>query len=175
MPSRPLTGGRAPGRGRAAEARDQGVAPDAVAGLVRVQTVHEELRALAAGRPAPLTSAELTWAGRIAWRNHARCIGRLHWRSLQVRDHRELADPADLAASLREHLALAQGDGTVRSYLTVFSPEDPSAGAAPRIWNAQLCGYAGYRRADGSILGDPANEAFTRLAINLGWRPPAEP
>jgi nitric-oxide synthase len=102
--------------------------------------------ALAAGRPAPLTSAELTWAGRIAWRNHARCIGRLHWRSLLVRDHRELTAPADLAASLREHLSLAQGDGAVRSYLTVFAPDDPEAGSAPRIWNAQLCGYAGHPR-----------------------------
>ena len=132
-------------------------------------------RALAEGLPAPLTSAELTWAGRIAWRNHARCIGRLHWRSLVVRDQRDLTEPADIAASLREHLELAQGNGSVRSYLTVFAPPAQAGGPAPRIWNAQLCGYAGHRRADGSVLGDPANERFTRLARELGWRPPGEP
>lgn len=167
--SRPVTPNVEPPADELAFLNEAHLAPQAAARRAEIG------RALAAGRPAPLTSAELTWAGRIAWRNHARCIGRLHWRSLQVRDHRELADPADLAASLREHLALAQGDGTVRSYLTVFAPEDAGAGAAPRIWNAQLCGYAGYRQTDGSLLGDPANEAFTRLAINLGWRPPAEP
>ncbi len=145
--------------------------PDGNAGARRAEVA----RALAAGLPAPLTAAELTWAGRIAWRNHARCIGRLHWRSLIVRDHRHVVEPADIAASLREHLSLAQGDGAVRSCLTVFAPADPAAGPAPRIWNAQLCGYAGHRRADGSILGDPANESFTRLARRLGWHPPAEP
>lgn len=130
--------------------------------------------ALAAGRPAPLTSAELSWAGRIAWRNHARCIGRLHWRSLVVRDHRHLDTAYELAASLREHLVLAQGDGGVRSILTVFAPPDPARGPGPRIWNHQLCAYAGYRRGDGTILGDPKNVALTEQALALGWIPPAD-
>lgn len=149
-----------------AEAHPGGVRPEWRARLAA---------ALAAGEPAPLTAAELTWAGRIAWRNHARCIGRLHWRRLEVRDHRGLEHPDDLAASLREHLKLAQGDGTVRSYLTVFAPPDRPGGPAPRIWNAQLCGYAGHPRPGGGILGDPANAAFTRLARRLGWAPPGDP
>lgn len=129
--------------------------------------------AINAGQPAPLTSAELTWAGRIAWRNHSRCIGRLHWRSLAVRDHRHLSTPGEIVESLRDHLVLAQGGGNIRSILTVFAPRDPASGVSPRIWNHQLCAYAGYRARDESILGDPKNAAFTELAIRLGWEPPA--
>ncbi|MDB6114229.1 MAG: Nitric oxide synthase oxygenase [Lacunisphaera sp.] len=128
--------------------------------------------ALSAGRPAPLSQAELTWAGRIAWRNHARCIGRLYWRALTVRDHRHLDTAGEIAASLREHLALAQGDGAVRSLLTVFAPPGSPGGPAPRIWNHQLCAYAGYR-GGGTILGDPKNAELTAHALALGWQPPA--
>jgi len=131
--------------------------------------------ALAAGSPAPLSSAELTWAGRIAWRNHARCIGRLHWRSLVVEDCRDLSSAADLADRLREHLRVVQESGTVKSILTVFAPPSRRGGPGPRIWNPQLCGYAGYRQTDGSVLGDPANERLTAFACRLGWRPPRQP
>ncbi len=131
--------------------------------------------AIAAEQAAPLTSQELIWAGRIAWRNHARCIARLHWRSLIVRDHRGLETPEAIAASLREHLILAQGDGAVRSYLTVFAPAERAGGPAPRIWNSQLCGYAGYLGTGGTILGDPANTPFTDLALQLGWQRPKNP
>ncbi len=130
--------------------------------------------ALAAGVPAPLTSAELTWAGRVAWRNHARCIGRLYWRTLTVRDERHLDTAAAIAASLREHLALAQGDGAVRSVMTVFAPPEKAGGPAPRIWNHQLCAYAGYRGRGGALLGDPKNVDLTEQALLLGWKPPAE-
>jgi nitric-oxide synthase len=126
-----------------------------------------------AGAAPSLTARELTWAGRIAWRNSSRCIGRLHWRSLQVRDARHLERAADIVGSLEEHLRLAQGDGRVRSILTVFAPAT-AGGHAPRIWNHQLCGYAGYRSRGGAILGDPRNAAFTRAALELGWQPPSE-
>jgi nitric-oxide synthase len=131
--------------------------------------------ALAAGQPAPLSTDELTWAGRIAWRNHSRCIGRLYWKSLLVRDHRHLDTADALAESLREHLTLAQGEGMIRSILTVFAPPERAGGPAPRIWNQQLCAYAGYRQRDGGILGDPKNAALTELALALGWQTPAKP
>jgi nitric-oxide synthase len=129
--------------------------------------------ALVAGRPAPLTSAELTWAGRIAWRNHARCIGRLYWRTLAVRDLRHLTTAEELATSLAEHLAQAQGNGNVRSLLSVFAPPSRlGGGPALRIWNHQLCAYAGYDGRAGAILGDPKNAALTAQALRLGWKPP---
>jgi len=131
--------------------------------------------AIEAGNPAPLTSEELAWAGRIAWRNHARCIGRLYWRTLTVRDHRNLETADQVASSLHEHLALAQEGGGGRSILTVFAPPARRGGPAPRIWNHQLCAYAGYRGRDGTILGDPKNESLTQQAIALGWQPPSSP
>ena len=42
-----------------------------------------------------------------------------------------------------------------------------------RIWNRQLIGYAGYLRADGSVLGDPINLNFTQRIQALGWKGPS--
>jgi len=122
------------------------------------------------GRAAPLTTAELTWAGRFAWRNHARCIGRLYWESLRVQDCRGIADAEQMFEALLEHLKLATNEGNVRSVMTVFAPSERHR-AGPRIWNHQLCGYAGYRSGDGQVLGDPMNVKLTEAALDLGWNP----
>ena len=63
----------------------------------------------------------------------------------------------------------------MRSVLTVFAPAAHPGGSVPRIWNHQLCGYAGYRLRDGSVLGDPKNLALTERVLALGWHPPATP
>ncbi|MFW5655946.1 MAG: nitric oxide synthase oxygenase, partial [Roseicyclus sp.] len=39
------------------------------------------------------TTEELAFGAKLAWRNHARCIGRLFWDSLVVRDRRHVAEP----------------------------------------------------------------------------------
>lgn len=39
------------------------------------------------------TPQELAFGARVAWRNAARCIGRLYWRSLVVRDLRHVSSP----------------------------------------------------------------------------------
>ena len=44
------------------------------------------------------TPAELAFGARVAWRNSSRCIGRLYWHSLRVRDRREISSAADIAA-----------------------------------------------------------------------------
>ena len=46
------------------------------------------------------TPEELVFGARVAWRNNARCIGRLYWRSLQVRDLRTVSDAAGVAEAL---------------------------------------------------------------------------
>ena len=117
-----------------------------------------------------LTKEELGFGARVAWRNNARCIGRLYWRSLQVRDCRDIADSLGVYTALCEHLTLATRGGDIRPVMTVFSPDGP-AGPAPRIRNDQLVGYAGYTQA-GAVLGDPKNVALTAEAIALGWNPP---
>src|SRR5262249_15349339 len=41
------------------------------------------------------TTEELAFGARVAWRNAARCIGRLYWRSLVVRDRRGVREPQE--------------------------------------------------------------------------------
>ena len=118
------------------------------------------------------TPEELTFGARVAWRNNARCIGRLYWRSLQVRDLRTVTDAAGIAAHCAQHLRSAHNGGKIRPVISVFAPEAPSR-PAPRIWNEQLIRYAGYDLPDGRVLGDPRNRDLTREVIERGWRPPA--
>ncbi len=114
------------------------------------------------------TPAELTFGARVAWRNSARCIGRLYWRSLRVRDRREVTDTPGIAAESIAHLYEATNGGRIRPAITVFAPDAPGR-PGPRILNSQLVRYAGYETADGAVIGDPANLDITRLARALGW------
>jgi nitric-oxide synthase len=115
------------------------------------------------------TTAELTFAARVAWRNSARCIGRLYWRSLRVRDRREVSSAAQIAAESFAHLRAATNGGRIRPLITVFAPDAPGQ-PGPRILNAQLVRYAGYSGGETGPLGDPASFKITRLAQELGWR-----
>lgn len=116
------------------------------------------------------TFEELEHGARVAWRNNARCIGRIFWSSLMVRDRRELDDPDAVAEDLREHVRLATNSGMIQPLVTIYAPAD-AQGARVRLWNHQLFGYAGYgKQEDGQYLGDPKNEEFTQLAQGLGWQ-----
>ncbi|WP_218602234.1 nitric oxide synthase oxygenase [Pseudonocardia abyssalis] len=120
------------------------------------------------------TPDELTFGARVAWRNAARCIGRLYWHSLRVRDRRGIAEPADVAAECVAHLRDAGRDGRIRSTITVFAPDRPGE-AAPRIHNEQLVRYAGHRTASGQVRGDGRYADFTDRAVELGWERPEPP
>ena len=103
------------------------------------------------------TAEELAFGARVAWRNNARCIGRLYWRSLQVRD---LQDGLRRRRRRRALLRAPAGRRQRR--------EDPAddqrvrpgdaARPAPRIWNEQLIRYAGYEQPDGLSSATPATE-----------------
>ena len=56
------------------------------------------------------TPAELEFGARVAWRNSARCIGRLYWHSLRVRDRREVT----AAAGRRRRVGRAPARGDER-------------------------------------------------------------
>jgi len=114
------------------------------------------------------TAAELEFGARVAWRNSARCIGRLYWQSLSVRDRRKITAASDIAAESVAHLREATNGGRIRPVITVFAPDRPGA-TGPRILSAQLIRYAGYEAADGTVIGDPASTVVTRLARELGW------
>ena len=117
------------------------------------------------------TPAELAYACRVAWRNSSRCIGRLYWQSLQVRDRRNITSAAGVAAECVTHLQETINGGRIRPLITVFAPDAPGL-PGPRIWNSQLIRYAGYPRHDGTVTGDPINTRITELAHQLGWAGP---
>jgi nitric-oxide synthase len=115
------------------------------------------------------TPEELAFAARVAWRNSSRCIGRLYWRTLRVRDRRQVTDADQIAAECVTHLRQATNAGRIRPMITVFAPDAPGR-PGPRILNSQLIGYAGHEPG-GALVGDPAHLEITRLAHELGWRP----
>jgi nitric-oxide synthase len=131
----------------------------------RIREVREEIRETGTYRH---TAAELAWGVRVAWRNSSRCIGRLYWRSLQVRDRRGIGTAAGVAAESVRHLIEATGHGKIRATITVFAPDGPG-GPGPRIWNEQLIRYAGHPVSGGDVLGDPGNTGITEVARALGW------
>ena len=163
----------------------------------RLERVRREIESTGTYRH---TTAELTFAARVAWRNSARCIGRLYWRSLRVRDRRQVTAADQIAAESVAHLRAATNRGRIRPLITVFAPDAPGR-PGPRILSSQLVRYAGYASSAGlaagyagpaatagragawpppaadrpAVLGDPANVALTSLARQLGWRGPAEP
>jgi len=146
----------------------EGAAEEGARFETRLAEVRAEIQETGTYRHTP---AELAYGARVAWRNSARCIGRLYWRSLRIRDRRRVTDPAAIAGECVAHLRQATRGGRIRSTITVFAPDTPGT-PGPRIHNEQLIRYAGYRFEDGSVLGDPRYAEFTEQVRRLGWRPP---
>jgi nitric-oxide synthase, bacterial len=139
--------------------------PGAGASADRMRQVRAEIRTHGTYRH---TLAELEFAARVAWRNSSRCIGRLYWRTLRVRDRRQVSAADQIAAECMTHLHEATNGGQIRPVITVFAPDAPGR-PGPRIVNSQLVGYAGHQ-AGGAVIGDPAHLEVTRLARDLGWQ-----
>lgn len=118
-----------------------------------------------------LSIRDLEQLAKLAWRNSARCIGRLFWETLELLDARSASSPDEVYEACVQHLIHATNKGRIKSVITVFAETEPEERGI-RIWNTQLIRYAGYRAADGSILGDPDQAAFTKRAIEMGWQPP---
>lgn len=136
------------------------------------QDIHERLEAV--GREIGATGTyehtfeELEHGAKMAWRNSNRCIGRLFWDSMVVRDQRHLEHPDDIYTSLLDHIHSATNGGKIIPTLSVFKPQGPdSKGVCIR--NHQLIRYAGYETESG-IIGDPASVAFTDMCMDMGWR-----
>lgn len=110
------------------------------------------------------TSEELAFGAKVAWRNSNKCIGRLFWQSLQVKDQRSILDEKKIYKKLLEHIEFATNKGKIRPTISIFDPQKV------RIWNHQLIRYAGYEQEDGSVIGDSDSIAFTKECIKLGWR-----
>src|SRR5260370_37670543 len=68
------------------------------------------------------STEELEYGAKVAWRNSTRCIGRLHWQNLVVRDCRALRSAEELFSPLMEHVRLSTGPGKVVRMITIFAP-----------------------------------------------------
>ena len=109
------------------------------------------------------TTEELTYGAKVAWRNNARCIGRLFWKELIVRDLRHLQTAEEVFAACVEHITLATNKGKIQPIISIFKP-------GVRILNPFLIRYAGYEGKNNRIVGDPASVNFTKLVQTLGWK-----
>ena len=115
-----------------------------------------------------LTEKELSYGAKLAWRNSNRCMGRLFWKTLKVRDRRNLASAEEVFADTLAHLKSATQGGKIRSTLSVYATAD-EGDAGFRILNKQLIRFAGYALPKGEILGDPDSVSFTSYCMSLGW------
>ncbi|MEH2257620.1 nitric oxide synthase oxygenase [Nostoc sp.] len=115
---------------------------------------------------------ELAYGAQLAWRNASKCIARIQWNNMVVRDRRHITDPDEMFRELEEHLRFATNGGNIQITMTVFRPKQPKERWGPRIWNPQLIRYAAYEQENGSVIGDRANLELTKAIIKLGWQPP---
>lgn len=136
----------------------------------RWQEVEREVRATGSYTH---TSDELAYGAQVAWRNSTKCIGRIAWRNMIVRDLRHVTDPDAIFRECAEHLRLATNGGNLQIVMNVFRPKKPLERWGPRIWNSQYVRFAAYEQANGTVLGDRANVDLTQALIRLGWTPPA--
>ncbi|KAG8456169.1 hypothetical protein GDO86_002096 [Hymenochirus boettgeri] len=118
-----------------------------------------------------LRDTELIYGAKHAWRNAARCVGRIQWSKLQVFDARDCTTVHGMYNYICNHIKYATNKGNLRSAITIF-PQRTDGKHDFRVWNAQLIRYAGYKQPDGSVLGDPANVELTEICIQQGWKAP---
>ncbi|KAK6313507.1 nitric oxide synthase, brain isoform X1 [Coregonus clupeaformis] len=118
-----------------------------------------------------LKDTELIYGAKHAWRNAARCVGRIQWSKLQVFDARDCTTAHGMYNYICNHIKYATNKGNLRSAITIF-PQRTDGKHDFRVWNTQLIRYAGYKQPDGQILGDPANVEFTEICIQQGWKAP---
>ncbi|KYQ52059.1 Nitric oxide synthase, salivary gland [Trachymyrmex zeteki] len=133
---------------------------------VRLESVQREVISTGTYQ---LTETELVFGAKLAWRNAARCIGRIQWSKLQVFDCRYVTTTSGMFEALCNHIKYSTNKGNIRSAITIF-PQRIDGKHDYRVWNNQLINYAGYKNPDGTILGDPANVEFTEVCMKLGWK-----
>ncbi|XP_023681440.1 nitric oxide synthase 1-like [Paramormyrops kingsleyae] len=117
-----------------------------------------------------LHKTELIFGAKQAWRNAARCVGRIQWSKLQMFDARDCSSVNEMFSHICNHMIYATNKGNIRSAITVF-PQRTQGAEDFRVWNSQLIRYAGYMQPDGSVVGDPANVELTQICIQMGWTP----
>lgn len=60
-----------------------------------------------------LTDEELLFGAKTAWRNAARCIGRIQWNKLKLFDYRHITTAKEMFDALCNHLSYCQNGGNL--------------------------------------------------------------
>uniref|UniRef100_A0A4W6EF01 nitric-oxide synthase (NADPH) n=1 Tax=Lates calcarifer TaxID=8187 RepID=A0A4W6EF01_LATCA len=136
-----------------------------------VDRLEEVTKEIEASGTYQLKDTELIYGAKHAWRNAARCVGRIQWSKLQVFDARDCTTAHGMYNYICNHIKYATNKGNLRSAITIF-PQRTDGKHDFRVWNTQLIRYAGYKQPDGQIIGDPANVEFTEICMQLGWKAP---
>jgi hypothetical protein len=113
------------------------------------------------------TEEEVVHGARVAWRNSAKCVGRIAWNTMLVRDRRHVTNLDQIFAECVEHQRLATADGSLKAVMTVFKARQPGTRLGFRFWGLQLIRFACYEMPDGRLVGDKANPQYTRNALSL--------
>ena len=136
----------------------------------------EVVQELAASGTYTQTKEEIQAGARLAWRNSAKCIGRISWNTLEVRDCRHVSEPDAIFKEIDEHLKIATAGTNIQSVMTVFKPQSPKETLGTRFWSSQIIRYAAYKQVDGTIFGDPGNLKLTNYLLEHDlWKPPSAP
>ncbi|XP_078083118.1 nitric oxide synthase 1 [Mustelus asterias] len=138
--------------------------------LQRIEEVTKEIETTGTYQ---LKDTELIYGAKHAWRNAARCVGRIQWSKLQVFDARDCTTAHGMFNYICNHIKYATNKGNLRSAITIF-PQRTDGKHDFRIWNNQLIRYAGYKQPDGSVIGDPASVELTEVCMQQGWKGPKE-
>ncbi|RWS11815.1 nitric oxide synthase: inducible-like protein [Dinothrombium tinctorium] len=116
-----------------------------------------------------LTTDELCFGAKTAWRNNARCIGRMHWNQLQIQDARHVRTTEEMFKAICKHIEISTNGGNIQPLITVFPQRVPGREDF-RVWNPQLIGFAGYVQENGDVVGDRGRIQFTKVCQKLGWK-----
>ena len=71
------------------------------------------------------TYEELAYGAQVAWRNSPKCIARISWRNMIVRDVRHVTDPAEMFRECVEHVRMGINGGNMQIVMNVFRPKRP--------------------------------------------------
>uniref|UniRef100_UPI00398EA18C nitric oxide synthase 1-like n=1 Tax=Pristiophorus japonicus TaxID=55135 RepID=UPI00398EA18C len=117
-----------------------------------------------------LTQNELIFGAKQAWRNAARCVGRIQWSRLQFFDARDCSTVEEMFNHICNHIKYSTNKGNIRSAITIF-PQRSEMKSDYRLWNSQFIHYAGFTQEDGTVVGDRSTVEFTEICLQLGWKP----
>ena len=112
-----------------------------------------------------LTLQELKHAVQYAWRNNTKCVGKIWWETLTLRDCRYIQSVEEMFDTICEHLKKSINNGRIKNTISVFPQKKTGQPDLFRIWNRNILMYAGYQDYDNDcFIGNKSNIGFTEVS-----------